>query len=130
MPERTRPEGYNSVSPYLVVDGADATIAFLERVFGATALRRVPGEDGKVLHAEVRIDDTVVMLADADPPSWSALPSNVHVYVADVDDVHARAVEAGAESVQAPVQKDDDDRRGGVRDAGGTTWWIATTLGR
>ena len=112
MSRRHRPDGYNSVSPYLIVDGADVTIAFLERVFGAVSLRRVPREDGRIMHAEVRIDDTVLMLADADPPNWPAIHSNVHVYVSDVDAVHARAVEAGAESVQAPVRKDDDDRRG------------------
>lgn len=121
-----KPNNYSSVSPYLMVDGADASIAFLKRVFGATELRRIPGADGKVLHAEVRIDDTVVMLTDGDggPP----IPSHVHVYVRDVDAVYRRALEAGATSVQAPVKKDDDDKRGGVKDAGATTWWIATQV--
>lgn len=80
------------------------------------------------MHAEVRIDDTVVMLADA-TADWPPVPSYVHVYVPDVDATYRRALEAGATSVQEPVQKDDEDRRGGVRDAGGTTWWIATRVG-
>ena len=122
-----KPDRYSSVSPYLIVDGASATIAFLQRVFGAVELRRYPDASGRLMHAEVRIDDTVVMLADS-TESWPPVPSYVHVYVSDVDAVYKRALDAGATSVQAPVKKDDDDKRGGVKDAGGTTWWIATKV--
>ena len=123
-----KPVDYSTVSPYLVVDDADATIAFLRRVFGAQELRRFADESGKVRHAEVRIDDTVVMLADPVPPDWPALRAHVHVYVADVDATYRRALESGAESIQEPVRKQDADKRGGVRDPGGTTWWIATKV--
>ncbi|HEX2077489.1 MAG TPA: VOC family protein [Longimicrobium sp.] len=123
-----KPAGYTTVSPYLIVDGAAGTIGFLAQVFGAVELRRFPADDGKVMHAEVRIDDTVVMLADG-AEGWPPLASHVHVYVADVDDTYRRALAAGAESVQEPVQKDDEDRRGGVKDPGGTTWWISTRVG-
>lgn len=121
-----KPSHYNSASPYLIVDGADATITFLKAVFGATELRRIPGENGLLRHAEVRIDDSVIMLADSPSPEWPAAPAHVHVYVADVDTVYRRALEHGAESIQAPIRKDDEDKRGGVKDACGTTWWIAT----
>ena len=124
-----KPGKYNSVSPYLIVDGADDTINFLKRVFGVTELRRFPDEKGKLMHAEVRIDDTVVMLADAGPPDWPAVQAHVHVYVRDVDATYRQALEAGAVSVQEPVRKQDEDKRGGVKDAGGTTWWIATKVG-
>lgn len=123
-----KPENYNTVSPYLIVADALATIAFLERVFDAAEIRRFPRPDGKLMHAEVRIDDTVVMLADS-VEGWPPVQSYVHVYVADVDAVYQRALEAGAESVQEPVQKQDEDKRGGVKDSGGTTWWIATRVG-
>jgi uncharacterized glyoxalase superfamily protein PhnB len=123
-----KPEGYNSVSPYLIVDGAAETIAFLKEAFGAVELRRYPGEAGKIMHAEVRIDDTVVMLADGVPPEWPALLAHVHVYVTDVDATYAKALAAGAVSVQSPEKKEDADKRGGVQDAGGTTWWIATKV--
>lgn len=123
-----KPEGYNSVSPYLIVDGAARTIQFLKDVFGAIQLRTYPNGDGKLMHAEVRIDDSVVMLADPGP-SWPALASHVHLYVADVDAVYRRALQAGAVSVQEPIQKADEDKRGGVKDAGGTTWWISTRVG-
>ena len=122
-----KPQGYSSVSPYLIVDGASRTIDFLVRVFDAVELRRFPGASGKLMHAEVRIDDTVVMLADG-VADWPPNPASVHVYVADVDATYRRALEAGATSVQEPVKKDDEDKRGGVKDAGGTTWWIATRV--
>jgi PhnB protein len=122
------PAGYPTVSPYLIVDGASATIDFLSSVLGGTEIRRFSADDGRVRHAEVRIGDSVVMLADG-VEGWPPVPAHVHVYVPDVDDTYRRALEAGATSVQAPVQKDDEDRRGGVQDAGGTTWWIATRVG-
>lgn len=122
-----KPDRYNSVSPYLVVDGAAASIDFLKRVFGAQELRRFPSPAGKVIHAEVRIDDTVVMLADP-APDWPAIAAHVHIYVKDVDATYRRALEAGASPVQEPVKKEDEDKRGGVKDAGGTTWWIATKV--
>ena len=123
-----KPDGFNTVSPYLIVDGASRTIDFLRQVFDATELRRFPDPSGRVMHAEVRIADTVVMLADG-VEGWPPIPSYVHVYVSDVDATYQRALAAGATSVQEPVKKEDEDKRGGVKDAGGTTWWIATRVG-
>ena len=128
MASSYKPEGYTSVSPYLIVDGAARTIAFLKEVFGAQDLRQYPDDAGKLMHAEVRIEDTVVMLADA-VPNWPALNAHVHVYVKDVDATFRNALAAGATAVQEPVQKDDPDKRGGVKDPGGTTWWISTRVG-
>ena len=127
MTSSHKPAGYNTVSPYLVVAGAGATIDFLVKVFGAAELRRIPTADGRLMHAEVRIDDTVVMLADGGE-GWPPIPSHVHVYVKDVDATYRKALAAGADSVQEPVKKEDEDKRGGVKDAGGTTWWIATKV--
>jgi PhnB protein len=123
-----KPSGYTAVSPYLVVDGASKTIEFLQNVFGAIELRRFPDQHGKLMHAEVRIQDSVLMLADG-TEGWPPVPAHVHIYVPNVDFVYRRALEAGATSVQEPVKKDDDDKRGGVKDPGGTTWWIATRVG-
>ncbi len=122
-----KPEGYSTVSPYLVVRDANATIEFLKQVFQAAELRRFPDESGRLMHAEVKIGDSVVMLADG-TAGWPPIPAHVHIYVSDVDATYRRAIEAGGESVQEPVKKDDPDRRGGVKDAGGTTWWIATMV--
>ena len=127
MSSSYKPERYNSVSPYLIVSDAAETINFLERVFGATELRHFVGPGGKIAHAEVLIDDSVVMLADS-AEGWPPIPAHVHLYVADVDATYLKALEAGAESVQEPLKKEDPDRRCGVKDSGGTTWWVATEV--
>lgn len=81
------------------------------------------------MHAEVRMEDTVVMIADGGG-EWPPFPSWLHVYVQDVDETYHRALTAGGVSVQEPTRREGDtDRRGGVRDPGGNTWWIATPVG-
>lgn len=98
------------------------------RALEAVELRRFAGDDGRIFHAEVRIDDSVLMLSDG-AEDWPPIATQVHVYVPDVDAAYKRALEAGATSVQEPVQREDEDKRGGVKDAGGTTWWLATNVG-
>ena len=122
-----KPPGYNSVSPYLVAENAQEVIDFLKATLDVTSLRRHENEDGSIKHAEVRIDDTVVMIGQA-PPSSSAVPCHIHVYVPDVDETYAAALENGGESVQEPVQKGDPDRRSGVKGPGGNTWWFSTLV--
>jgi PhnB protein len=122
-----KPQGYNSVSPYLIVSDARATMAFLKATFDAEPLRVIARPDGTLRHAEARIGDTVVMLADA-IDGWPAVPAYVHVYVADVEAIYRRALAAGAKSIMEPAKKDDADKRGGVQDPGGTTWWLATQV--
>jgi PhnB protein len=123
-----KPHGYTTVSPYLVIAGAQRVIDFLKQAFGATDLRRYEMPDGTIMHAEVRIDDTVIMMGDAGD-EWPSIPSFLHVYVPDVDATYARALKAGGVSVQEPVRKEGDpDRRGGVKDPGGNTWWISTQV--
>jgi PhnB protein len=123
-----KPAGYSTVSPYLIATDAAATIRFLERVLGGKLLRSFPDDRGRLMHAEVQIDDTVIMLADS-APEWPPIPAYAHVYVENVDMTYKRALAEGAVSVQVPEQKGDEDKRGGVKDAGGTTWWIATRVG-
>jgi len=123
-----KPEGYPSVSAYVMADGAQRVIDFLKKTFDATELRRYDSPDGTIMHAEVRIDDTVVMLSDGGG-QFPAFPIWLHVYVPDVDATYRRALEAGGVSVQEPVRKGDPDRRGGVKDPSGNTWWISTQVG-
>ena len=120
-----KPDGHNSVSPYLSVQGASGTIDFLKAVFGGVELMRHTDDDGNIVHAEVRVDDSVVMLAEG---GKGAPGAHVHVYVPDVEVTYEKALQAGASSVQAPVKKDDADKRGGIKDAGGITWWIGTKV--
>ena len=91
MPTSYKPQAYNSVSAYLIVDGASRTIDFLVQVFEAVELRRFPDSTGKIMHAEVRIDDSVVMLADS-AADWPPTPASVHIYVPDVDATYGRAL--------------------------------------
>ncbi len=124
-----KPESYASVSPYLVVDGARTVIDFLKATFDGIELRRYDMPDGSIMHAEVQIDDTVVMLADGGD-AFPPFPSLVHVYVKDVDRTYARAVAAGGFAVEEPrTREGDPDKRGSVKDPCGNTWAIATQLG-
>src|SRR5262245_1507377 len=126
MSHQYKPAGYTSVSPYLIVAGAASVVEFLKKAFDATELRRYDMPDGTIMHVEVRIDDSVVMMGDAGGP-WQPVPANVHVYVRDVDETYRRALAAGGVSVQEPQQKPNDpDKRGGVKDPAGNTWWIGT----
>jgi len=123
-----KPEGYPSVSVYIMANGAQRVIDFLKATFDAKETRRYDNPDGTLMHGEVRIDDTVVMIADGGG-NFPAFPVWLHVYVPDVDATYRRALAAGGTSVQEPQQKGDPDRRGGVKDPAGNTWWIATQVG-
>lgn len=128
MPASWKPADSPSVSVYLMTANAPQVVAFLERVFDAKTLRRSDRPDGGIGHLELRIDDSVVMLSEA-TAEYAAIPAWLHVYVPDVDATYARALAAGGTAVQEPMQKGDPDRRGGVMDPGGNTWWIATQVG-
>ncbi|BAU96805.1 glyoxalase [Corynebacterium suranareeae] len=121
-----KPVSYPSLSPYLICSNAEEVIAFLEEAFDGVLLRRFNHPDGTLMHAEVRIDDSVVMIGGSATDAVSA-PAHVHLYVQDVRSVFARAIKAGASVIQEPARKnEDDDLRGGVKDASGNFWWIAT----
>jgi PhnB protein len=123
-----KPQGYASISVYIMADGAQKLIDFLKQTFDARQTRRMDLPDGSIMHVEVQIDDTVVMLADASQ-EFPAFPVWLHVYVPDVDATYQRALEAGGVSVQEPSQSEGEpDRRGGVKDPCGNTWWIATQV--
>lgn len=124
----TKPEGYPTVSVYIVAHGAQRVIDFLKNTFDATELRRFDKPDGTIMHAEVRIGDSVAMIADANE-AYPPVVSWLHVYVPDVDATYHRALKAGGVSVQVPVRREGDiDKRGGVKDPSGNTWWIATQV--
>ncbi len=121
-----KPDGYTSLAPYLVVPSVQRVVDFLKQAFGATELRRFDKPDGSVMHAEMKIDDTVVMMADASP-EFPAFPVWMHLYVKDVDAAYQRALDAGGVAVQPPKRSDGDpDKRGGVKDPAGNTWWVST----
>jgi len=124
-----KPESYTSVSPYLIVPDAEAVIGFMSEVFGAIELRRFADPDsGRLMHAEVRLGDSVVMLGNSVDRVWPAVESHVHVYVPNVDATYQKALQFGATSLQAPIKKADADKRGGFKDAWGTSWWVGTKV--
>jgi uncharacterized glyoxalase superfamily protein PhnB len=119
------PDGYHAVTPYLIVDGAAKLIDFLKSTFGATELFRMPAPGGKVGHAEVKIGDSNVMIADSSA-EWAARTAMLYVYVKDVDATHKKALAAGGKQVKEPANQFYGDRSSGVTDAFGNYWGIAT----
>ena len=119
------PSGHSAVSPYLITTGAGRVIDLLRTAFGAEELGRHLNADGGIMHAEVRIGDSVIMFADGNdqfPPA----PATVHVYVPDCDAAYRRALQAGATSLREPADQFYGDRSAGIRDSAGNSWWIAT----
>ena len=120
------PEGYHTFTPYFVVEGASEFIEFLKAAFDAVELMRMPGPGGKLGHAEVRIGDSALMLADAHPPEQEPRQLNGMLYVSDVDAVYANAVALGARGIRPPENMFYGDRMSGVVDKWGNYWSIAT----
>lgn len=126
------PEGYHTVSPFMIVDGARKVLAFLEATFGAEVRSLTEGptnDDGTrpIMNAEVKVGTSMVMLADA-RENVPSMPTMLYVYVEDVDAVHAKALTAGGEEIMPPTDMFYGDRHGGVMDPAGNTWWIATHI--
>jgi PhnB protein len=132
---RKIPEGHNTVSPYLIVDGAARALDFYKRAFGATEKFRMDAPGGKIGHAEMTIGDTVIMLADEHPDHdahapahFKGSPISLHIYVEDVDKVAQQAIAAGAK-VKRPVQDMFyGDRIGTFEDPFGHTWHVSTHM--
>ena len=120
-----KPDGYQSVIPYLHVNGAAKLIAFMKEVFDAQEIAVYARPDGTVGHAALRIGDSVVELADVSA-EWPAMPCAIQVYVPDADAAYHRALKAGASSLIAPADQFYGDRTASVRDSCGNNWYIAT----
>jgi uncharacterized glyoxalase superfamily protein PhnB len=125
MAVKAIPEGYHTVTPYLVVQGAPKLIDFLKQAFDAQERERMARPDGTIGHAEVKIGDSIVMMSEASE-QWKPMPTGIYLYVNDTDAVYKRALQAGATSVMEPANQFYGDRSAGVRDPSGNNWWIAT----
>jgi PhnB protein len=119
------PDRYHSVTPYLMAPGTSRLIEFLKEAFGAIEGERLTHPGGAVMHAELRIGDSMLMLTDGGG-EWKPMPTNLYLYVNDADATYRRALAAGATSVMEPVTQFYGDRHGGVKDPSGNIWWIAT----
>ena len=127
------PEGYHSVTPYLILSGASDAIAYYKKALGAEEVLRMEDPGGKVHHAEIKIGDSRIMLADEhpelqalSPKTVGGSPVSIHLYVEDVDAAVSRAVAAGAKLIRPVADQFYGDRVGGVEDPFGYRWFIAT----
>lgn len=127
------PEGYYSLTPYLYIKGAGEAIEFYKKAFGATETLRMPGPGGRVMHAEVKIGNSILMLADENPERGAISPAtlggagaSIMFYTDDVDAVFKQALAAGAKELMAPMDMFWGDRMGSISDPFGHQWTIAT----
>jgi uncharacterized glyoxalase superfamily protein PhnB len=133
MPAKPIPDGFHTVTPSMVVRGAASAIDFYRRAFGAEEIARMPTPDGKVMHAEIRIGDSMVFLSDEflemgskSPETLGGSASALHLYVQDVDASFQRAVAAGAKAVMPPADMFWGDRYARLADPFGHQWGIGT----
>jgi PhnB protein len=122
------PEGFHTVTPYLVVDGADKVISFMKEAFGAQPVfEPMMRPDGKVMHAEYKIGNSIVMISDSSERA-QATSTMLYLYVPNVDAVYQKALKAGATSLMEPADQFYGDRSGGVKDPAGNSWHIGTHI--
>jgi uncharacterized glyoxalase superfamily protein PhnB len=121
------PDGYRSITPYLKLPNSDRLLEFLKAAFGGVEKERLTRPDGTLLHAEVLIGDSLVMVHEASP-DWRCKPSTLYLYVADVDATYRDAIAAGGISIFAPADMYYGDRVACITDVSGNDWWIATRL--
>lgn len=128
MKKEFKPTNYNSVSPYFIIQGAQEFVELLMKVFDAQELRRYTMPDGSIMYAEIKIDDSVIMLGESSD-KFTPIPMVMHVYVADVDETFKRAIDAGCEIIEKPKQRaGDPDRRATFKDFAGNLWSVGTQL--
>ena len=127
MATKSIPDGYHSITPSFCVDGAQEFISFIKEVFTAQDRFKMEGPGGKIMHAELSIGDSTVMVSDV-MPQWPAKSNSLYVYVDDVDAAYERALKAGATSVRAPENAFYGDRNSSVQDSFGNFWGIATHI--
>jgi PhnB protein len=117
--------GFHTVTPFLMVQGAERVIHFMKQTFGANEHHRATNQDESIMHAELQIGDSVLMLSEA-RGDLKPMPGMLYIYVDDVDVVYERALQAGATSLRPPTDEFYGDRSSGVEDMCGNQWWIAT----
>ena len=120
-----KPEGYHTITPYLIVKDADALQEFISQVFDATIEYTTRRDDGTIMHGSAVIGDSHIMFSQA-TEEYQPNPCMLYLYVEDVDVTYAKALNAGGESLREPTDEHYGDRSSGVKDSNGMQWWIAT----
>ena len=121
------PDGFHTVTPFVIADGADKLLAFIKKAFGGETTFILKHDNGKVMHATAKIGDSIIMVSDA-MEQFPPMPCMLYLYVDDVDAVYQKTLKAGGESLREPVNEFYGDRSAGVKDAWGNQWWIATHI--
>ncbi len=121
------PEGYHTVTPYLMIKDAPKFIDFLKKAFDAKEVFRTDAPDGSLMHGEIKIGDSMIMLTEASE-KYPAAKSYYYLYVPDTDATYKQALDAGATSEMEPADQFYGDRSAGVKDPFGITWWIGTHI--
>jgi uncharacterized glyoxalase superfamily protein PhnB len=121
------PEGFHTLTPYLVVRGAAEVLEFARQAFGAQELIRVKRPDGSIMHSAFRVGDSMIEIGDSNE-QYPPIPATIHLKVEDVDAVYERALQAGGTSLYPPTNQEYGERDGGVKDAGGNHWYIGSPL--
>jgi PhnB protein len=128
MSVKSIPDGYHTITPYLLVGGIVTLLDFLSKAFDAIELQRRHRPDGSIMHAEVRIGDSMVMMGEP-TGEFGPMLASLYLYVSDCDLFYQRALQAGGISVMEPTtMPSEGDRYGGVKDPSGNIWWIATHI--
>ncbi|MEX0928067.1 MAG: VOC family protein [Balneolales bacterium] len=122
-----QPKGYHTVTPYLAVREAEKLIDFLKRIFLAEEYKVMRNDDGTLLHAEIMIGDSIIMIGDVQN-TFKPFPGMLYVYVDDVDTVYKKVIESEAEPLEQPADQEYGDRRCAFRDPAGNEWWVATRV--
>lgn len=125
MQNLNKPAGFQTVIPYLIIPQPETLIEFAAEVFGAEEVIRHTDDESRIRHAELRIDDTILMMGGS-TKEWSAQPAGLFIYVTNADATYQKALAAGATSVMPPADQ-DYGRACGVKDTNGNTWWITTS---
>lgn len=120
-----KPDRYHTVTPYLVVQDVNGLIDFIKQVFDAEVVDQMQRPDGSTIHAEVRIDDSIIMVGEVGNGN-EPFPGMMHLYLPDADATYQRALAAGAVSLREPADQFYGDRSGGVKDHFGNQWWVST----
>lgn len=119
------PEGFHTITPYLVVNGAANFLDFIKTAFNAKTTSMMKDPEGMVMHATAKIGDSIIMVSD-ETDRYPAMPGMLHLYMQDVDSVYRKALEAGGQSLREPANEFYGDRSAGIKDEWNNHWWIGT----
>src|SRR6266446_7694862 len=119
------PEGYHTLTPFMMVKQADKLLDFIKTAFGATVESLHKSPDGHIMHADLQVGDSRLMLAEA-TDKYPAMPTMIYLYTEDCDGTYQKAIQAGGTSLREPTTEFYGDRSCGIKDVSGNQWWIAT----